>query len=260
MFQFGSAATAPEFVPDADSRDWLAEGLASLSARLGPAAQRPQLLTDPADVGVRNTPRDLDGLFDMICAVQEVVGQEDVELTLLEIDGRAPDLPKEYTSIGAANGKPLHTLHRAGEYLFVFAPAVFKVRELLLGSIARELGRVALHRSGDLEQIEDLEAESELAAITLGMGVWVANGAYIFEQACCGGGCGVDLRNIRTGLSLPEACYALALDAKRKGLRRRSVIKHLEPTQKAAARKSWGHIGSAPPAALAAAAEAKALR
>ena len=264
MFAFGTAAASPEFVPDDDARDWVASGVVELAARLGKAAHKPRLLTDPATFGFGGpaSPRDLDSLFDMICTVQEFVGQAEVELTLLEIDerARAPKLPEAYVSLGDPNGKLLHTLRGADEYLVMFTPAAFKVRELLLASIARELGRVALDRAGlsldeegDREAMMQWEADAEIAGVLLGMGIWVANGAYVFENSCCGGGCGVDLRSVRAGLSLPEACYALALDSQRKGVRRRQVVKHLAPTQKAATKKCWSHLGRALPPALAAA-------
>jgi hypothetical protein len=267
MLSFGSAATSPEFVPTDDARDWIATGIVDLAVRLGPAAQRPQLLTDPAQLGFGDTPRDLDALFEMICSVQEVVGQADVELTLLELDarGQAPKLPDHYASLGDSDGKLLHTLHGPDDYLVLFTPAVFKVRELLLAGIARELGRVALDRAGlrpDLTGMDaaehrqallQWEADAELAGVLLGMGVWVANGSYLFENACCGGGCGVDLRSVRAGLSMPEACYALALDSQRKGMRRRAVVRHLSPTQKAATKQCWNHVGRSLPPALAAA-------
>ncbi len=124
--------------------------------------------------------------------------------------------------------------------------------------MARELGRLGLHRTGGYlvgDQPEDgseWEAESELSAITLGMGVWVANGAYVFENGCCGGGCGIDLGSLRAGLSVPEVAFALAADAQRKGLGRFGVARHLEPTQKAAFRKNWGVAKSSPVPALAA--------
>jgi hypothetical protein len=255
----GLVASAPQFVPNEDSREWIATGVVELASRLGPVASQPRLLTDAGKlVGTNKTPRDLDGLFNMICAVQEHVGQNEVELTLLEIDerGATPKLPDGYTSLGDSRGKLLHTLRGPDEYLVLFTPAVFKVRELMLAAIARELGRMALDRAElvpDPERLLEWEADSELAAILLGMGIWVANGAYLFENACCGGGCGVDLRSLRAGLSLPEACYALALDSQRKGLRRWSVVRHLSATQKAATKKCWSHLGDALPPALAAA-------
>lgn len=267
----GLVASAPQFVPDEAGREWIANGVIELASRLGPAARQPRVLTDASEFGFggSKTPNDLDSLFDMICAVQEVVGQADVELTLLELDerGAAPKLPNDYASLGDSNGKLLHTLRGPDEYLVLFSPAAFKVRELLFASVARELGRVALDRVGltlnldalspggsEADALLEWEADAELAAILLGMGIWVANGAYLFENACCGGGCGVDLRSLRTGLSLPEACYALALDSQRKGVRRRQVVRHLAPTQKAATKKCWSHLGSGLPPALAAAA------
>ncbi|PRP96468.1 hypothetical protein [Enhygromyxa salina] len=265
MLSFGNAATSPEFVPGDDARDWIATGIVDLAARLGAPAHRPQLLTDPAQLGFANTPSDLDSLFDMICGVQEVVGQAEVELTVLELDarGQAPKLPDHYTSLGDSGGKLLHTLKGPDDYLLLFTPTVFKVRELLLAGIARELGRVALDLAGLRPGTDDgeitnatltqWEADAELAGILLGMGIWVANGSYMFENACCGGGCGVDLKSIRAGLSMPEACYALAIDSQRKGMRRRAVVRHLAPTQKAATKQCWSHLGRALPPALAAA-------
>jgi hypothetical protein len=256
----GLVASGPEFIPNEDSRDWIAAGLVELVGRLGPAAQQPRLLTDASDLGfgASKTPRDLDSLFDMICAVQEVVGQSEVELTLLEVDERAnPQLPEGFASLGDSRGKLLHTLRGPDEYLLLFTPAVFKVRELMFASVARELGRLALDRVGlepdadaGLEGLQAWEADAELAAILLGMGVWIANGSYLFENACCGGGCGVDLRSLRTGLSLTEACYALALDGQRKGLSRRQVVRHLAATQKAATKKCWSHLLSPPQPAV----------
>ena len=264
MLSFRGASSSPQFVPQDDARDWIAGGIAELAGKLGPAAQQAHLLTDGAALGfgASRTPSDLDSLFDMICAAQEVVGQSDVELTLLELDGASPKLPADYASLGDTNGKLMHTLRGPGEYLIMFTPTVFKVRELLLAGIARELGRIALDLAGvqpvldedkPNESLQQWEADSELAAVMLGMGVWIANGSYLFENSCCGGGCGVDLRSIRAGLSMPEACYALALDSQRKGLRRRSVIRHLAPTQKAAAKQCWTDVGRALPPALAAA-------
>jgi hypothetical protein len=261
----GSVASAPEFIPSDDAREWIAGGIVELAGRLGPLANAPRLLTDASEVGfgASRTPRDLDSLFDMICAVQEVVGQSEVELTLLEIDGRgaAPKLPDSYASLGESNGKLLHTVRGPDEYLMLFTPATFKVRELMLASIAREIGRIALDRAGlgpepdsGAEGLAQWEADAEIAGVLLGMGIWIANGAYMFENACCGGGCGVDLRSLRAALTMPEACYALALDARRKGIRRRHVVRHLAATQKAATKKCWSHLEATLPPALAAAA------
>jgi hypothetical protein len=148
----GLVPSTPEFLPNPDSRGWIADGIVELAARLGPAASQPRLLTDAGDLGfgASKTPRHLDSLFDMICAVQEVIGQSEVELTLLEVDerGAAPKLGDGYTSLGDSNGKLLHTLRGPDEYLMLFTPAVFKVRELMFAAVARELGRVALDRVG----------------------------------------------------------------------------------------------------------------
>jgi hypothetical protein len=242
MFRFGSdaAKTAVEFVPGDDAREWIAQGLAQHANRLGLLGAKPQLIVDP--MGKGHVPRDLDGLFDLMCGVQEEIGQEDVEFTLLEIGESAPRLPDGFAPLGDPTGQMLHGFHRDGEYVLLFSPGVFRVPQLLFASVARELGRIAIHLKGGHEtsvEPPDFEADAELASVVLGMGVWVANGAYVYENACCGGGCGIDLKSLRAGLSMPEAVLALALDGHRKGLSRRAIGKHLEPTQRAAFKKNW---------------------
>ena len=260
MFQFGTEAArqAPEFVPDDEGRSWLLDALGEIAARFGDLSRRPTLLTSPPGGLV---PKDLDGLFELICGVQDEVGQGDVEFTLLEVSEQN-DLPKDFQPLGDPSGQMLHAFARGpadnAEYVMLFAPGLFKLPQLTYASVARELGRLGLHRTGGylVPQGEpgevDWEAESELSAISLGMGVWVANGAYVFENGCCGGGCGIDLGSLRAGLSVPEVAFALAADAQRKGLGRFGVARHLEPTQKAAFRKNWSVAKSSPVPALAA--------
>src|SRR5690606_41464717 len=62
--------------------------------------------------------------------------------------------------------------------------------------------------------------------------------SYRFENKCCGGGCGINLSQVRAGLSLTEICFALALDGHRRGWARRTVLRHLAATQKAATKRS----------------------
>lgn len=249
MFHFGSEAakTAVEFVPGDDARAWIGQGLAQHASRLGPLAAKPQLIVDP--MGKGHVPRDLDGLFDLMCGVQEEIGQGEVEFTLLEIGDGAPQLPEGFAPLGDPTGQMLHGFHRDGEYVVLFSPGLFRVSQLLFASVARELGRIAVHLTGGHDasvEPQDFEADAELASVVLGLGVWVANGAYVYENACCGGGCGLDLKSLRAGLSMPEAVHAVALDGHRKGLGRRAIGKHLEPTQRAAFKKNWSVAAGQP--------------
>lgn len=259
MFGLGGSTTV-DFLPSDESRAWVEEGFGQLVPRLGAAAQVPHIIHVP-----NSYPRDLDGLFDYVCAAQAEIGQRDVEFELVELDGSdRPALPDVFEPLGNPVGQMLHTFHHAGEYAILFLPTVFKVKEILWASIARELGRIGIHRAGghlDTVPAEEYEADAELAATALGMGAWVANGAYLFENGCCGGGCGVDLKSLRTGLSMPEACYALALDTARKNLPRRAAAKYLAANQKAAFKASFSHVRKQPqlPAALGSAAAPAAL-
>jgi hypothetical protein len=249
-----SSAPSVEFLPPEDARAWVADGLRDHAARLGEPAQRPRLVTETSVA----KPRDLDDLFELMCGVQAEVGQADVELTLLELDAEDPPSRHGYAPLGDPTGHLVHTFVKRGELLVVAVPAIFNVAELVLASVARELGRIAVHRAGGhLVEPADYEGDAELAAIALGLGVWVANGAYVYQSARCGGGCGIDLSSMRAGLSLPEACFGLAVDGHRKGISRRVAAKHLGPTQRAALKRSWGHVRKQP--ALAAAPRAAAL-
>ena len=248
MFAFGSpgAAAAPQFVPNDAAQAWISAALGRLRERLGPPAQSDRLITCPTTL---SSPHDLDDVFELICGLQEQVGQEDVEFTLLPADQQAR-LDDQFVPLGDPTGQLMHSFHhkRDDSYLMLFSEASFRVLPVLYASIARELGRFALHRSGtalfsaDDEFEPDTESEAELAAVTLGMGLWVANGAVMFENGCCGGGCGVDLRSLRAGLSVPEVGHALAVDARARGVGKWSISRHLESTQKAAFKRNWSVV------------------
>jgi hypothetical protein len=246
MFLFGSSAakSAPEFVPDADTRAWLREGLHAVISHLGPPAMQPRWLADGPGKGVA-PPRDLDSLFDFICAAQAQVGQEDLEFTLLDLRPGEPPVPPDFRPIGDPTGHLLHSFARAQELVLVVAPQLFRVPALVLGHVARELGRLGLWQRPATAAVAELDPEvaAELAAVALGLGAWVANGAYLFDNACCGGGCGIDLGSVRAGLSMPQACFAVALDAQRKGLGRRQAGRTLASTQSAALSASWSACG-----------------
>lgn len=253
-----SSSGGVEFLPDDSARAWVADGLTAISSHLsrqwGEVATRPRVITDTSI----KKPQDLDALFELICGVQSEVGQGDVEFALVELaPGDGPSVPKGFEPLGNPEGQLLHTFHNDGEYVVLAVPEIFKLTPVVFSSVARELGRIALHvadangsalrATPSTEQdFADREGDAELAAITLGMGVWVANGAYVYESACCGGGCGIDLKSLRAGLSMPEACFGLAVDSQRKGMSRRTVAKHLEPNQTAALKRSWGYVKKQP--------------
>jgi hypothetical protein len=240
MWNFG-AAKSVDFLPDDDARAWVADGLLDHASRLGELASTPRV------IGIADRPHDLDALFEMMCGVQAEIGQQDVEFTLLEMAPEKPEIPPGFVPLGNPDGQLMHTFARGEEFLTLVVPAIFRVPALIFSSVARELGRIGVHRvGGHRVEPDDFEGDAELAAVALGMAVWVANGAYMFENACCGGGCGVDLKSIRAGLSMPEACFAAALDGQRKGLSRRAIAKHLEPTQRAAFKRSWSWVDEQP--------------
>lgn len=242
MLGFSSSPTV-DFLPSEDTRAWVADGLRDHMSRLGAAAQQSRVITKTAI----DKPRDLDDLFDLMCGVQAEVGQADVEFSLVELDPDDRPDAHGYTPLGDPMGQLMHTFAKRRELVIVVSPAIFRVSELVLASAARELGRIAVHLAGGHTVEEaDYEGDAELAAITLGLGVWVANGAYVYENACCGGGCGLDLSSLRAGLSMPESCFGLAVDSQRKSISRRAVAKYLEPTQRAAFKRSWGWVKQQP--------------
>jgi len=255
MFRFGSstAKASPEFVPADDARAWIANGLRDVVAALGPVAEAPRRVVVPP---TPSTPKDPDALFELICETQSYLDQDDLEFTMLEParDPQKSPLPPGAVPLGDPQGHMIHTFRRGDELMLLVMPPVFRSPELLLGNLARELGRMGLVQRGFDSDIGELDAEAaaELAGIALGMGVWLANGAYMFENACCGGGCGIDLSGIQAALSMPEACFALALDGNRKGIGRRHLAKALSPTQKSAFKQNWKASSTSLPALAAA--------
>lgn len=245
MLRFTDAKDV-EFLPDEDARAWLAEGLGELASRLGEPAARPRVIGAPPI----EKPRDMDAVFELVCGVQAEIGQRDVDFALVELEGAGGaerHLPPGFAPLGDPAGQLMHTFARGEELALLVVPAILRVPALVHASVARELGRIAIHRAGGHSvEPEEMEADAEIAAIALGMGVWVANGAYVYENACCGGGCGLDLKSMRAGLSMPEACFGLALDLQRKGIAPRHAAKHLESTQKAAFKKSSSWVGHQP--------------
>lgn len=243
MFSLGALSSPrPEFLPDEQSQAWLLEEFLSVIACTAPHS-------DPTRPWVhipKHVPQDLDGFFEFICALQAQVGQESLDLTVLPITDQSPEIPKDYLALSSSEGQLMQTLFGRGEYVLCFTSALFKKTELLLASIARELGRIALHQElrhstnslakEGCESSEDpLSAtRAELAAFALGTGPFIVNGSYIFENSCCGGGCGINLGSLKTGLSMPEAAFMLAIDTIRRGQKKRSLARHLAPNQKAA--------------------------
>lgn len=243
MFSLGSFGdTSPKFLPDDSSQRWLLGQFLSVIESTAPHSSptRPWVHV-PSFV-----PQDLDGFFDFICALQAQVGQDHLDLTVLPISDKSPDIPSDYRALSSGQGQLMQTLFGRGEYVLCLSTALFKKTELLLASIARELGRIGLHQhlkaSGDLVTQTDAALDehplsctrAELAAFALGTGLFITNGSYIFENGCCGGGCGINLKSLKTGLSMPEAAFILAADAIRRQEKPRALSRQLAPTQKAA--------------------------
>lgn len=245
MFSLGDlGGSGPNFVPEADDQQYLLTEFAQVIQDTAPHSgpQRPWIMA-PTRV-----PPDLDGFFDMICQLQAQVGQGQLDLTVLPITDDMDEIPSDYQALANNQGQFMQTLFGRDEYVLCFSPALFKETKLLLASIARELGRIALHQhrvaipssmGNHPVPVGSSSAplgstRAELAAFALGMGVFVTNGSYIFENGCCGGGCGLNLRSVKTGLSMPQAAFLLAVDTIRRGQKRRAIAKTLVPTQKAA--------------------------
>jgi hypothetical protein len=101
--------------------------------------------------------------------------------------------------------------------------------ELLAASLARSVGALVLHESGDPEVTEEADVTSELAAVSCGFGVLLANGAAAWAKSCGG------LRMARaTLLSVEEIAVALGLFVAIGGVRPAEARAHLGATQREA--------------------------
>ena len=257
MFAFALPGGGIDLVPRDEDRVWLESALASVVDQLGGIAASTRLVTPPS-----RPIRDLDALFTLICDVQAHVGQRELEFELVDGDSPLPPLPGPLVAIGEPKGHLLHTMRAGSELVMLASRGLFKVQHLLVAHVAREIGRLALVQAGAFGEgvrgvvRDEPEAASELAAITLGLGPWVLNGSAVFENACCGGGCGVNLRSIRAGLSMPEAAYAVAMDARRRRLSSWSLSRMLDSNQRAAFKQSARVLGRTPAHAAALGADA----
>lgn len=259
MFSLGSfGAVSPEFIPDQDSQRWLLREFLSVIESTAPHSDpRRPWVHIPSVI-----PRDLDGFFEFICGLQAQVGQDALDLTVLPIHDGNAEIPSDYRALSSGQGQLMQTLFGRGEYVLCFSQALFKKDELLLASIARELGRIALHQelakdsaalvqASHPSQDEDPlgSTRAELAAFALGTGLFITNGSYIFENSCCGGGCGINLKSLKAGLSMPEATFMLAVDTIRRQEKQRSLARQLAPNQKAAFKgnyKTLSKMGTTP--------------
>ncbi len=228
---------AVTFLPSDDERTFVAQGLGDWRRRLaGHGATA--MLAPFGTLAAQNA-----ALHAAVRATFAAVGipAPEISVHVAELDGPLPDAARP---LGDAQGHVLHTF-RMGEHFVLAASArAFKVTPVFYGSLAREVGRMVSELYGGCEVDEgDREGDIELVAVALGLGIWVAEGAYLFENGCCGGGCGLDLGSLRTGLSLPEACFALALDTHRRQDSPRKVAKHLSATQKAAFKTAYAWLG-----------------
>ena len=247
-------SSSPEFVPPQDSRDWLVDVMQDIVNVLPHAATSGKWFHPPQQPIVG-----LDPLFDLFCAVQAEIGQGEVDLTLVEADDSTRSLPAGFRPLSDGAGLLFQTLTNDEKFVVLYSPLIFRKQPILLAHAAREIGRISLYLAQKLQPTHRLWQElpehahsySELAAILNGLGVWVVNGSYVFENKCCGVGCGINLSGLKAGLSLPEACFALGLEAARRGVSRREMGRHLDATQKAAFSASYRQLHQANNRALA---------
>jgi hypothetical protein len=104
-----------------------------------PPAARPAMVTDARGIKPRAT--------STACSTSSAppgAGRPgDLEFTLLDLRPGEP-VPHGFSPLGDPTGHLLHTFARARELVLVVVPQLFKVPSLLLGNVARELGRLGL--------------------------------------------------------------------------------------------------------------------
>ncbi len=100
---------------------------------------------------------------------------------------------------------------------------------VLTANLARTLAHVFLIETAESdEHLADLSLEADFAAVGLGFGALLMQGAYIYSKSCGG----PSIAKV-TELTLPEVTALFALFASQNGHSLRRAGKHLDPTQRA---------------------------
>ena len=127
-----------------------------------------------------------------------------------------------------------------GGYRLALSVADVSDPVVLTSTVARSLGAMILAESA-VGDVEDIAADSEIAAVATGFGVLVTAAAHIYGKSCGG----VSVRR-STALTVEEAGFALALFCAVHEIKPSAARSHLAPSQREAFAMSTALLANNP--------------
>ena len=137
-----------------------------------------------------------------------------------------------------AKGPGANVVDAGDGYVIDFDVADVAHPVVLTTSLARSIGAIVVHESGDEVAPVAFAARAEVAAVASGFGVLLANGAYIYGKSCGGA------RVVQaTRHSVEEVTHLLALFIMQHDLKSGNARSELDPTARDAFDRAfaWAH-------------------
>ncbi len=112
---------------------------------------------------------------------------------------------------------------------------------VLTSNLARIVGHVFALDVTPETPVDELPLLGELAAVSLGLGLLVLQGSYVYAKSCGGPSIGQV-----TAMSCPEAALSVAAFLASSGTSPRAALKHCEITQRTLLKEACGFVASNP--------------
>jgi hypothetical protein len=217
-------------LPDDDTLRWIVTTLAHLRAAHGEVVGAPPLLQPTSEFFPDEFRHDVASVGTLLRRMIEYAPLRDGLPVALELLEAAEAHAGGCGSIACGTGggtaaRGLGAEPSGGGYRVRLAVTDVAQADLLTTSLARSVGALVLHEAG-----EDVDANtSEIAAVTCGFGVLLANGASVWAKSCGG------LRMTQaTSLPVEAIAVALALFVALHGGKASDARRHLGATQREA--------------------------
>lgn len=140
-------------------------------------------------------------------------------------------------SVSAADGPRLQ--HVDGTWVIRVPPMEIGQPTVLTANLARVIGHVFALEVNPNASADSVPLVGELAAVSLGLGLLVLQGSYIYSKSCGGPSIGQV-----TAMSCPEAALSVAAFLASQGTSARAALKHSEITQRTLLKEACGFIAS----------------
>ncbi|HEY5145536.1 MAG TPA: hypothetical protein VII82_02150 [Polyangiaceae bacterium] len=229
-------------LPDQEALGWIVKTFAHLRAAHGNAIGSPLLVQPTGEFfpdPFESDAASLDRFLKRMLGYAPLSDELHVELALLmPEEGQGGGCGAAACGPGAASGPAGMNVRELDDgYRVIVSASDLGNADVLATSLARSMGSLVLLEAG-----EPLEADaSEIAAVSCGFGVLLANGASVWAKSCGG------LRMAQaTVLPVEQIAVALALFVAIDGRGSAGARRHLGATQREAFELAWDWVESNP--------------